>query len=119
MVGLEPVAGHLVEEDAAEAAADDHRHRSRRRRAGIEQGQRLARRLLGDRRRFVFEQLEAALGAERLGAGLDRLAAAGDGLGADPGAGAIVAAEQAVGVGDGDLAPGLGVGGGELGDLAA
>ena len=30
VVGLEPVAGHLVEEDAAEAAADDHRHRAGR-----------------------------------------------------------------------------------------
>ncbi len=61
------------------------------RRAGVEQGQRLARRLLGDQRRVVFEQLEAAVGAEGLGAGLDRVAAAGDRLGADPGAGAVVA----------------------------
>ena len=91
MVGLEPVAGHLVEEDAAEAAADDDRHRAGRGRAGVEQGQRLARRLLGDRAGVVFEELEAAVGAERLGAGLDRVAAAGDGLGADPDAGAVVA----------------------------
>ena len=67
----------------------------------------------------VFEQLEAAVGAEGLGAGLDRVAAAGDRLGAEPHAGAVVAAEEALGVGDGDLAAGLAVGGGELGDLAA
>ena len=45
--------------------------------------------------------------------------AAGDRLGADPHPGAVVAGQQAVGVGDRDLAPRLGVGGGELGDLAA
>ena len=79
----------------------------------------MPRRLLGDQPRVVFEQLEAAVGAERLGPGLDRAVAAGDRLGADPGAGAVVAGEEAVGVGDRDLAPGLGVGGGELGDLVA
>ena len=79
----------------------------------------LRRRLLGDLAGVVFEQLEAAVGAERLGAGLDRAVAAGDRLGADPDAGAVVAGEEAVGVGDGDLAAGLGVGGGELGDLGA
>ena len=49
----------------------------------------------GDRAGVVFEQLEAAVGAERLGPGLDRLAAAGDGLGADPHPGAVVAGEEA------------------------
>ena len=119
MVGLEPVPGHLVEEDAAEAAADDHRHRARGRRTGVEQGQRLPRCLLGDQAGIVFEQLEAAVGAERLRPGLDRVATAGDRLGADAGASAVVAAQQALGVGDGDLAAGLGVGGGELGYLGA
>ena len=101
VVGLEPVAGHLVEEDAAEAAADDDRHRAGRapgrassRVSALRAG------LLGDQARVVVEQLEAAVGAERLEAGLDRVVAAGDGLDADPGAGAVVAGEQAVGVGD-------------------
>ena len=67
---------------------------------GIEQGQGLAGRLAGDRPRVVFEQLEAAVAAQRLGAGLDRVAAAGDRLDADPGAGAVVAGEQPLGVGD-------------------
>ena len=114
VVGLEPVPGHLVEEDAAEAAADDDRHRARRRRAGVEQGQRLAGGLGGDRARVVFEQLEAAMAAERLVPGLDRVAAAGDRLDADPGAGAIVAGEEPLGVGDRDLAPRLAVGGEHL-----
>ena len=119
VVDLEAVAGHLVEEDAAEAAADHDRHRAGRGGAGGEQGQRLLGGLLGDQPGVFFEQLEAAVGAEGLGAGLDLVAAAGDGLHADPGAGAVVAGEEAVGVGDRDHAAGLGVGGGQLGDLVA
>ncbi len=119
VVDLEAVAGHLVEEDAAEAAADDDRHRAGRGGTAAEQRQRLLRRLLGDQRRVVFEQLEAAVGAEGLGAGLHLVAAAGDRLGADPRAGAVVAGEEAIGVGDRDDPAGLGVGGGELSDLGA
>ncbi len=119
MVGLEPVSGHLVEEDAAEAAADHDRHRAGGRRHGVEQDERLAGGTGGDRGGVVVEELEATVPAEGLGAGLDPVAAAGDGLGADPHPGAIVAAEQAGGVGDRDLAPRLAVGGHRLRYLAA
>ena len=71
----------------------------------------------GDRAGVVVEELEAAVGAERLGARLDRAVAPRHGLGADPHAGAVVAGEEALGVGDADLAAHLGVGGRELGDL--
>src|ERR1700761_2212710 len=57
--------------------------------------------------------------APRRGPGLPLVAAAGHGLHADPGAGAVVAGEEAVGVGDRDDAAGLGVGRGQLGDLVA
>ena len=119
VIDLKTVAGHLVEEDAAEATTDHHRHRAGGRRAPAEQRQCLLGGLLGDQPRVFFEQLEAAVGAERLGAGLDLVVAAGDDLGADPRAGAVVAGEEAVGVGDRDDPTGLGVGGGELGDLVA
>src|SRR4029077_15191789 len=61
----------------------------------------------------------AAMPAERLGAGLDPPAAAGDGLSADPHPGAVVATEETLGVGDRHLAPRLPVGGHRLGDLSA
>ena len=104
MVGLEAVTGHLVEEDAAEAAADDDRHRPCRGGAGVEQRQRLAGRLLGDLAGIVFEQLEAAMAAEGLGPGLDRVRAPGHRLHPDPRPGPIVAGEQALRVGDCDHA---------------
>ena len=73
VVRLEPVAGHLVEQHAAEAAADHDRHRAGRRRVGVEERQRhlraLARR--SARRRRLGDQLEATMAAERLEAGLD------------------------------------------------
>ena len=118
-VGLEPVARHLVEEDAAEAAADDDRHRARRGVARVEQGERLARRLLGDPLgRAAVDQLEAAVAAERLEAGLDRAVAAGDDLGAEADAGAVVGGGEAVGVEDRDAPAALAVGGGDLRDSA-
>jgi hypothetical protein len=62
---------------------------------------------------------EAAVAAQGLGTGLDRVAAPRHGLSADPHPGPVVAGEEALGVGDGHLAVDLGVGGHELGDLGA
>ena len=60
-VGLEPVAGGLVEQHAAEAVADHDRHPAGRRRARVEHRQRAARGLVGDGRGVAVEQLEAGV----------------------------------------------------------
>ena len=120
VVGLEPVAGHLVEEDAAEAAADHHRHRAGRGRAGVEQGQRLARRPARRSRPGSSSSSSKPRWAPSVSAPVStaspRRATAWAPIRTRVRSSPL---SRPVGVGDGDLAAGLGVGGGELGDLAA
>ncbi len=119
-VGLEPVAGHLVEEDAAETAADDDRERARGGRLRVEQGERLSRRIGGDPLGGAAgDELEAAVAAEGLEAGDDDVSAAGHRLRAEPHPGAVVGGVQALGVCDLNAAAAVGVGGHHLVDLGA
>src|SRR4029453_13097843 len=106
-IRLQAVAGHLVKSDAAETTADDHGHLARRRGVRVEQRERLAGRLLGNPRRIAFEQLEAAMGAQGLEARPHGAVPAGDDLGAEPDAGAVVARRQPLGVEDREAPPTL------------
>ena len=69
-VGLESVADRLVEEHTAETVADHDRKTPRRGLDRVEQGQRLARGLAGDLMGGAADDLEAAMCAARLVAGL-------------------------------------------------
>ena len=120
VVGLEPVAGHLVEEDAAEAAADHDRHRAGRGR---------------DRRRAGSAPCRAACSAIAAGSSSSSskprwapsvstpvsTASPRRATAWAPSRTRVRSSplKQALGVGDRDLAARLGVGGGDLGDLAA
>ena len=120
VVGLQAVAGHLVKEDTAEAAADDHGHRPGRRGVGIEQLQRHLGCALGDRLGgAAVDKLEAAMATERLHSGLDPLLAPGDDLDREADPGAIVGGKTPFGVGDQDPPSRLQVAGLDLGHLVA
>ena len=97
---LEPVADCLVQEDAAEAVPHHHREPPRRGVDGVEHGEGLARRALGDPLGRVLEQLPAGVAAEGVRAGLDAIAAARHDLGAEPQPGAIVGGRAPVGAED-------------------
>ena len=120
VVGLQAVAGHLVEQHPAEAAAHHHRHRAGGRRVGVQQGDGDSRRSLGGALGGALgDQLEAAMPAQGLEAGLDRAVSPGNHLDAQPHPGSVVDGEPPLGVGDRDPASALGVARLHLGHLAA
>ena len=120
VVGLQAVAGHLVEQHPAEAPADHHGHRAGRRRVGVEQGERDSRRPLGGALGGPLgDQLEAAMPAECLEPGLHRAVSAGDNLDPEPHPGSVVDGEPPLGVGHRDPPAALRVAGLHLGDLVA
>ena len=100
-VGLEAVAARLVEQHAAGAVLDDDGHRARRRRAGVELGDRLAGGVAGQLLDVDgVEDLEPDRVAHRLEAGLHAGVAVGDGADAQQAADDLVVGEQPVAVGD-------------------
>ena len=114
------MAGGLVEQHAAEAVADDDGHRPGRRGPRVEHRERAAGGLVRDRARGrPSNSSNPAWPASDSMPDSTRSLAARDDLRAEPHPRAVVGGQQAVGVGDLDLAPSLVVDGGDLRHLVA
>ena len=116
-VGLKAVTAGLVEQHAAAAGTDHHRHRAAGRGLGGQFGERPVGRGAGQGVYLVFvEQLEADGSAHALEPGLHAGVAHRHTRHREPGAHLVVASQQPVAVGHQDAAAAVGVAGRHLGN---